>query len=35
MELWESYGRLGGGIKGLEGHRDSKERTTESTNLDL
>lgn len=30
--LWKTWG---GGIKGLEGHRDSKERTTESTNLDL
>jgi hypothetical protein len=34
MELWESYGRVGGWLKGLKRNRNSPGRPTQSTNLD-
>jgi hypothetical protein len=35
MKLWDSYGRIGGKIAGTKGDRNSTERPTELTNLDL
>jgi len=34
MEVGDSYGRVGGGIEGPEGDRNSTRRPTEPTNLD-
>jgi hypothetical protein len=35
MKFGDSYGRIGGRIKSPEGDRNSRERPTESTNLDV
>jgi hypothetical protein len=35
MELGDAYGKIGGRIEGPKGDKNSTERPTDSTNLDL